>query len=42
MNLGRPAVIDCIIDPDEKVWPMVAPGASISDVFTEEDMPENK
>ncbi len=42
LALGHPAVIDCIIDPDEKVWPMVAPGASISDVFTEEDMPENK
>ena len=42
LKLGRPAVIDCIIDSDEKVWPMVAPGASISDVFTEEDMPENK
>ena len=42
LNLGRPAVIDCIIDSDDKVWPMVAPGASISDVFTEEDMPENK
>ncbi len=42
LTLGRPAVIDCIIDSDEKVWPMVAPGASISDVFTEEDMPENK
>ncbi len=38
LALGRPAVIDCIIDPDEKVWPMVAPGASISDVFTQEDM----
>ena len=27
----RPVVIDAIIDCDDKVWPMVAPGASISD-----------
>ena len=25
-----PFVIDCIIDSDDKVWPMVAPGASLS------------
>lgn len=33
-----PVVIDCIIDSDDKVWPMVAPGAAISSSFTEEDM----
>lgn len=33
-----PVVIDCIIDSDDKVWPMVAPGAAISEVFSEEDM----
>ena len=27
----QPVVIDAIIDCDDKVWPMVAPGASISD-----------
>lgn len=32
-----PVLIDCIIDCDDKVWPMVAPGASISEVFSEED-----
>lgn len=31
-------LIDCIIDSDEKVWPMVAPGASISEAFSEEDL----
>lgn len=36
----RPVLLDCIIDCDDKVWPMVAPGAAISDVFTEEDMKE--
>lgn len=35
---GRTAVIDCVIDSDDKVWPMVAPGAAISEVFTEEDL----
>lgn len=33
----KPFVIDCIIDSDDKVWPMVAPGASISDAFDEKD-----
>ena len=36
-----PVVINCIIDCDDKVWPMVAPGASISEVFSEEDMIRN-
>lgn len=35
---GRTAVIDCIIGSDDKVWPMVAPGADISTAFTGEDM----
>ncbi|MCR5273345.1 MAG: biosynthetic-type acetolactate synthase large subunit [Lachnospiraceae bacterium] len=34
----KPVVIDCIIDKDDKVWPMVAPGAPISEVFTGEDI----
>ena len=37
MNLGRPVVIDCQIDSDDKVWPMVAPGAAISEAFDEAD-----
>ena len=39
---GHPVVIDCQIDSDDKVWPMVAPGAPISDVFTEEDFEKQK
>lgn len=31
-------VIDCQIDSDDKVWPMVAPGAAIEEVFSEEDL----
>ncbi len=38
LQTAGPVVIDCQIDPDEKVWPMVAPGAAISEVFSEEDM----
>lgn len=38
LTLNRPVVIDCQIDSDDKVWPMVAPCASISDAFDEEDM----
>jgi acetolactate synthase-1/2/3 large subunit len=38
---GRPFVIDCQIDSDDKVWPMVSPGGAISEAFTEEDL-ENK
>ena len=32
-----PYVIDCIIDSDDKVWPMVAPGTPINEAFDEED-----
>lgn len=37
---NEPVLIDCIIDSDEKVWPMVAPGAPIEEVFSEEDIKE--
>ncbi len=37
LNADGPVVIDCIIDSDDKVWPMVAPGASISKCFDEND-----
>ena len=32
----KPVLIDCIIDSDEKVWPMVAPGAPINEFFNED------
>ena len=38
LTLNCPVVIDCQIDSDDKVWPMVAPGAAISEVFDEDDM----
>jgi len=42
LTMGRPVVIDCQIDSDDKVWPMVAPGAAISEAFSEEDLEEAK
>ena len=38
LSADGPVVINCVIDSDDKVWPMVAPGASISEAFSEEDM----
>ena len=38
ISLNEPVLIDCIIDCDDKVWPMVAPGAAIDEVFSEEDL----
>ncbi|MDY5577864.1 MAG: biosynthetic-type acetolactate synthase large subunit [Lachnospiraceae bacterium] len=36
--LNAPVVIDCQIDSDDKVFPMVAPGAAISEAFSQEDL----
>ncbi|MGI6084989.1 MAG: biosynthetic-type acetolactate synthase large subunit [Acetivibrionales bacterium] len=33
INLKRPVVINCEIDRDLKVWPMVPPGAALEDVL---------
>lgn len=38
VNAGKPVVIDVMIENDDKVWPMVAPGAAIDTCFTEEDL----
>ncbi|NLC19757.1 MAG: biosynthetic-type acetolactate synthase large subunit [Clostridiales bacterium] len=38
ISLKAPVLIDCVIDCDDKVWPMVAPGAAIQEVFSEEDL----
>ncbi len=42
ISLGRPVVIDCIIDADDKVFPMVAAGAPIEEVFDAEDLNSSK
>ncbi len=38
MGSDMPVLIDCIIDSDDKVWPMVAPGNAISEAFDEGDL----
>ena len=41
LECKTPFVIDAIVDSDDKVWPMVAPGAPISECFDGKDL-ENK
>ncbi len=38
LDSDMPVLIDCIIDSDDKVWPMVAPGNAIDEAFDEEDI----
>ena len=38
MELGKPVVIECQIHCDDKVFPMVSPGAPIQDAFDAEDL----
>ena len=33
-----PVVIDCVIEEDDKVFPMVSPGSTITEAFDEEDL----
>ena len=42
LQTKKPYVIDCIIDSDDKVWPMVAPGAPINESFDEQDLLEKQ
>lgn len=42
LTMGRPVLLDCQIDCDDKVWPMVAPGAPLSETFSEEDLKEKE
>ncbi|MFA9378989.1 MAG: biosynthetic-type acetolactate synthase large subunit [Lachnotalea sp.] len=41
LSLNKPIVIECQVDADDKVWPMVAPNGAISESFSEEDL-QNK
>lgn len=41
IEVNGPVVIDCQIDSDDKVFPMVAPGAAISEAFSAEDIKED-
>ena len=38
LKLGAPAVIDCQINCDDKVYPMVSPGAPIQEAFDDTDL----
>ena len=38
MALNIPCVIDCLIDREDKVFPMVSPGAAISEAFDRQDL----
>jgi acetolactate synthase-1/2/3 large subunit len=38
VELNIPCVIECVIGKDDKVFPMVAPGAAISDAFDRKDL----
>ena len=38
LDSNMPVLIDCIIDSDDKVWPMVAPGNAIDQAFDEGDI----
>lgn len=38
ISLNVPVLIDCYIGQDDKVFPMVAPGAPISEAFEEKDL----
>lgn len=40
MDYNGPVVIECIIQEDDKVFPMVAPGAPIAEAFDQNDMDE--
>ena len=42
LECKKPFVIDCIIDSDDKVWPMVAPGAPINEAFDSSDLKANE
>ena len=38
LEVGGPVVLDCIIEEDDKVFPMVPGGAPISDSFDADDL----
>ncbi len=41
IEMNKPVVIECLIDQDDKVWPMVAAGAALETCFDKNDL-ENK
>ena len=41
IRLNIPCVIDAVIGKDDKVFPMVSPGAAISEAFDRKDLDDN-
>ena len=39
---GKPCVIDCVIEENDNVYPMVPAGKAISEVFDQDDMKKEK
>ncbi len=37
-SYNGPFVIECMIQEDDKVFPMVAPGKSLNDTFDQDDL----
>ena len=42
LSLNKPVLIECIIEEDDKVFPMVSPGAPINEAFDEDDLSGKK
>ena len=42
LKMGKPVLLDCIIEEDDKVFPMVPAGASISEAFDASDLEAKK
>ncbi len=42
IEMKKPVVINCMLDKDDNVFPMVPAGAAISDVFDEKDLKNNQ
>ncbi len=40
--LNKPVVIECVVDSDDKVFPMVPAGAAIEEAFDADDLKNNK
>ena len=38
ISLGRPVVLECVIDSDDKVFPMMSPGAPLEETFDADDL----
>lgn len=35
LQMNRPVIVNCVIDKDDKVYPMVAPGAGIDEIIVD-------